>query len=157
LLPAGCVAIAPTDRTQGFRALLDEEWKYWMTEYPEVATSVGFPGQDDRWTDYSSAAIDRRNARVRDTLGRLKAISRTVLDGNDQLNYDLYLEMIESAARGLDFNNDALPIRGVIPHNLSMPMNQLEGIQTDIPRTIALMPAATENDYRNILRRLQGI
>jgi len=157
LLPAGCVAIAPTDRTQGFRALLDEEWKYWMTEYPEVATSVGFAGQDDRWTDYSQAAIDRRNARVRETLTRLKAVSRTQLDANDQLNYDLYLEMIESASRGLDFNNDALPIRGVIPHNLSTPINQLEGIQQDIPRTIALMPASSESDYRHILRRLQGI
>jgi uncharacterized protein (DUF885 family) len=157
LLPAGCVAIAPTDRTQGFRALLDEEWKYWMAEYPETATSFGFPGQDDRWTDYSQAAIDKRNARVRDTLAKLKAISRKELDAHDQLNYDLYLEMIESASRGLDFNNDALPIRGVIPHNLSMPINQLEGIQQDVPRTIALMPAATETDYRHIVRRLGGI
>ena len=30
-----------------------------------------------------------------------------------------------------------MPIRGVIPHNLLMPINQLEGIQQDIPQTIA--------------------
>ena len=42
--------------------------------------------------------------------------------------------MIASAVAGLEFQNDALPLRGVIPHNLLMPMNQLEGVQQDIPR-----------------------
>ena len=37
---------------------------------------------------------------------------------------------------GLEFQNDAMPIRGVIPHNLLMPMNQIEGVQQDVPRTI---------------------
>ena len=41
-----------------FRAQLDEDWKYWMAEYPELATAYGYPGQNSRWTDYSKAAID---------------------------------------------------------------------------------------------------
>ena len=50
-----------------------------------------------------------------------------------------------------------MPIRGVISHNLLMPINQLEGIQQDIPRTLALMPAATCQDYENIVARLHGV
>ena len=31
-----------------------------MIEYPEFATSVGYPGQNWRWTDNSLSAIARR-------------------------------------------------------------------------------------------------
>src|SRR5580658_8197049 len=144
----------PADR---LRALLDDDWSYWMREYPELATSVGYPGQNRRWTDYSQAAIDARAARLKASLQRLSAIDRGPLGPDDQLSFDLYRELLETAIRGLDFQNDALPIRGVIPHNLLMPINQLEGIQQDLPRTIALMPTATRDDYENILSRLEGV
>jgi hypothetical protein len=32
-------------------ALFDTTWSYALREFPEFATSVGVPGQDDRWTD----------------------------------------------------------------------------------------------------------
>ena len=38
-----------------------------------------------------------------------------------------------------------------------MPINQLEGVQQDVPRTIALMPAATVADYDDIVRRLDAV
>jgi uncharacterized protein (DUF885 family) len=38
-----------------------------------------------------------------------------------------------------------------------MPMNQMEGIQQDIPRTLAMMPAATTDDYENIIQRLETV
>src|SRR5262249_23096290 len=37
------------------------------------------------------------------------------------------------------------------------PINQMEGIQQDIPRTIAMMPATNGEDYENIVLRLEGI
>ena len=76
---------------------------------------------------------------------------------DQQLNYDLYRDLLQTAVDGLQFHNDAIPYRGVIPHNLLMPVNQLEGIQTDIPRMIAAMPAATREDYESIVSRLQGV
>ena len=69
---------------------------------------------------------------------RLAAIDRAGLEPNDQLNYDLYRDLLDTAVAGLGFHNDAMPIRGVIPHNLLMPMNQLEGVAQDIPRTISI-------------------
>jgi len=38
-----------------------------------------------------------------------------------------------------------------------MPMNQMEGMQQDIPRTIALMPTQSSADLSNIVTRLRGI
>ena len=124
---------------------------------PEIATAFGYPGQNARWTDYSPAAIDARADYLKESVSRLSAIDRASLDANDQLNYDLYRDLLDTAVAGLEFHNDAMPIRGVIPHNLLMPINQLEGIAQDIPRTIALMPAVTREDYENIVSRLQGV
>ena len=90
------------------------------------------------------------------TMPRLDGIERGRLDAGDQLSYDLYRDMIATAVEGLDFANDAMPLRGVIPHNLRMPINQMEGIQQDIPRLISLMPAATSADYENIVARLRA-
>src|SRR5688572_25137445 len=128
-----------------------------MTQYPELATALGYQGQNGRWTDYSQPAIAARAAHLRKMLESLTAIERAQLSSDDQLNYDLYRDMLDSAVKGLDFHNDALPVRGVVQRNLLMPMNQLEGLPQEVPLTFALMPAATLEDYENFVRRLQGV
>jgi uncharacterized protein (DUF885 family) len=135
----------------------DRDWQYWMAQYPEVAASFGVPGGEGRWTDYSRDAITARATYVRESLDRLKFVDRATLGEADQLNYDLYRQMLEAAVEGLDLQNDAIPIRGVTARNLMMPMNQMEGLQQDIPRTIALMPANTARDLTNIIARLGAI
>ena len=42
------------------RSQLADDWKYWMTQYPELATSFGYPGQNARWTNYSQADVEAR-------------------------------------------------------------------------------------------------
>ena len=142
----GCVAQAPTKPSESFRTQLEGDWKYWMTQYPETATAFGYPGQDARWTDYSRPAIDARNTYLRKSLEGVRTINRAELDPGDQLSYDLYIDLLQTAVQGLEFDNDAIPYRGVIPHNLAMPVNQIEGIGQDIPRVIALSPSATIED-----------
>jgi uncharacterized protein (DUF885 family) len=135
----------------------EEDWKYWMTQYPEAATAYGFPGQNMRWTDYSQQSIDARAYYLKGSLERLQRVNRAGLDATDQLNYDLYRDLLETAVNGLQFHNDAMPIKGVIPRNLFMPVNQMEGVQQDIPHTIAIMPAETTADYENIIVRLERV
>jgi uncharacterized protein (DUF885 family) len=154
LLSVATMAQKTPSAADRFRTLLDEDWKYWMSEYPEVATAIGYPGVDARWTDYSTAAIESRARYVRDSVARLQKIDRAALSAGDRVNYDLYRDMIATAVEGLSFGNDALPVRSVIPHNLRMPVNQLEGVQQDIPRTISIMPATTVADYERIVARL---
>src|SRR3990170_2219134 len=153
----GCARQAGPVAADQLRTQLGDDWKYWMVQYPESATAVGYPGQNARWTDYSQAAIDARAAYLKNSGQRIGSIDRAGLSADDQITYDLYRELLETAATGLDFHNDAMPIRGVIPHNLRMPMNQIEGVQQDVPSTIAQMPTATREDYENIITRLQSV
>jgi uncharacterized protein (DUF885 family) len=158
LLAVGCAAQSPSSNNSArdmLRAQLEEDWKYWMSQYPELATAYGYPGQNMRWTDYSRGAIESREKHLRDSLERLKGIDRSQLPQQEQLNYDLYRDLLETAVEGRGFHNDAVPFKDVIPHNLRMPVNQLEGVQQDIPRVLAMMPAATREDYENILLRLE--
>src|SRR5205823_13563982 len=73
------------------------------------------------------------------------------------VNYDLYRDLLDTAVKGLEFHNDAVPFKSVIPHNLLMPVNQLEGIQQDIAHVLAMMPAGTSEDYENIVLRLERV
>ena len=157
MLVAACGSTPPGSPAQPLYDQFDRDWQYWMAQYPEVAASFGVPGGEGRWTNYSRDAVTARETYLRESLERLKFVDRAALGDADRLNYDLYLQMLETAVEGLDFHNDAMPIRGVIPHNLMMPINQMEGMQQDIPRTITLMPAATAADLANIVSRLGGI
>src|SRR5262245_44376467 len=159
LLPllAACAGQAAPQAGELLRRQLDDDWKYWMTQYPETATSFGYPGQNARWTDYSPAAIDARAAYLRQSVQRIASINRARLGADEQITYDLYRDLLETAAKGLEFQNDAMPVRGVIPHNLRMPMNQIEGVQQDVAAVVAQMPTATREDYENIIKRLQGV
>ena len=44
----GCAAQSPESPLHKQFA---DDWKYWMTQYPEAATAFGYPGQNARWTD----------------------------------------------------------------------------------------------------------
>jgi uncharacterized protein (DUF885 family) len=65
-----------------FRGQLDEEWKYWMEQYPEAATLLGYPGQNAHWTDYSQGAIDARAAYLKKSLERLRGLNRAHLEAD---------------------------------------------------------------------------
>ena len=110
----GCARQAAPSAAELLRAQLDDDWKYWMAQYPETATVVGYPGQHARWTDYSQPAIGRRTAYLKTSVQRISAIDRAGLGADEQITYDLYRDLLETAAEGLDFHNDAMPLRGVI-------------------------------------------
>jgi uncharacterized protein (DUF885 family) len=161
LVPLAALALAsarqPNDAAQALHRQLEEDWRYWMAAHPELATQVGFPGHDDRWTDYSPAAIEARAAYLRASLQRLAGLDREALGEDDRLTYDLYRQLLESAVQGLELHYEAVPIRGVVPRHLLMPINQLEGIQQDIARILALAPAARLSDYENLVARLERV
>src|SRR5437879_8680162 len=46
-------------------ALFQLDWEHAMRENPEFATEVGYPGQNDRWTDSSLEAIERRKRELK--------------------------------------------------------------------------------------------
>ena len=143
--------------SQRFRAFLAEDWARWMRDYPEMATAVGFPGQNRRWTDESPAGFDARVRHLRESLAALQHFQRESLPPSEQLNFDLYHELLETAVAGLPFGDDPMPFRGVIPANRWMPVNQMAGIQQGAAETLATMHREKPSDYEDILARLEAL
>jgi uncharacterized protein (DUF885 family) len=140
-----------------FRAFLDRDWKRWMTEYPEMATGVGFPGQNRRWSDDSPAGLAARTKHLHESAVELKKISRATLPQAEQINYDLYADLLATAEEGLQYGDDPLPFRNVVPQNNWMPINQMTGIQQGAAESIASMPNRSVADYEDILARLEAL
>ena len=145
------------DATRKFRAYLEEDWKRWMEEYPELATGTGFPGQNRRWSDDSPAGIEARKKHLHESAAGLKAFSRDSLPPAEQLNYDLYSDLLSTAEEGLQYGDDPLPFRNVVPQNNWMPINQMSGVQQGAAETISSMPNRSVADYEDILARLEAL
>ncbi len=140
-----------------FRAYLEEDWKKWLDEYPEMASGAGFLGHGREWTDDSAAGIAARQKHLHESSAALTAISRDALPASEQLNYDLYRELLDTAEEGLQYGDDANPFRGVTPRNVWMPMNQMDGIQQGAASTLSTQPRKTIADYEDILARLEKL
>ncbi|HYU10202.1 MAG TPA: DUF885 domain-containing protein [Gemmatimonadales bacterium] len=146
VLPAVSVsgqAIAPD--SVRLHQLFAQNWAYTMREYPEFATAVGYPGQNARWTDNSLEAIARRKRELNDPLTALRAIDRARLNPTDQLNYDLFRRNATDALEESRFPGELMPI------------TQLNGVQQDVPSTIAQMPAGSAGEYDDIVGRLRAV
>jgi len=125
--------------------LFSNHWEYTVTEFPETATAVGYPGQDHRWTDQSLAAIGRRKQDLEDPLQVLQTINPANLSAPDRLNYDLFKRNLLEDLAGTRFPGEFLVL------------NQLGGVQQDIAQVISMMPAAKAKDLNNILARLKAV
>ena len=124
--------------------LFDLDWEYINVSYPEAATYVGYPGQNDRWTDLSVAAINRRRSDVRSELKVVGAINRARLNAPDQLSYDIFKRGVEESIEGMRFPGDLLQV------------DQRNGPQYSAS-TIDAMPAETVKDYADIIARLRSL
>jgi uncharacterized protein (DUF885 family) len=138
------------------RAFLEQDWKRWMEEYPELATAVGYPGQNRRWTDDSPAGVAEREKHLHQSLEGLKKINRAALPTSEQLNFDLYEELLETAIEGLKYGDDPMPFRGVVPGNRWIPVDQM-GSPARVADLFAIMPHEKVSDYEDILARMQTL
>ncbi|HEY3172174.1 MAG TPA: DUF885 domain-containing protein [Thermoanaerobaculia bacterium] len=122
----------------------DEEWEWGLKEFPERATTLGDPRYNDRLTDLSQEAIDRRHQHPKDALARLKKIDRGTLSEDDRLSYDLFERELERSIEGARFPTELMPI------------NQLDGIHKDFAILSTLTQFRTVKDYRDYLARLSA-
>ncbi len=150
-------AVRGSPESTRFHSFLVDDWHQWLAEVPEVATAVGAPGFNDRWTDDSPKGIEGRRAHLERCRKGLAGIERAALPGPDQLEYDLYQGLLESAEEGLRYGHDACPYLFGMPRNLWMPMSQMDGIHTSAADAIDLQPRETVRDYEDILRRLERL
>lgn len=139
-----CAALAESSTKDGERldALLKLSWDYTMRENPEFATAVGYPGQNDRWSDLSLEAIERRKREQKAPLKVIQSIRRENLPAAAQLNYDLFKRNQERAIEGDAFPSEYLQL------------SQLDGIQQDAARMMEIAPRISVKDYENLVARL---
>jgi uncharacterized protein (DUF885 family) len=125
--------------------LLDLSWEYIMKESPEFATAIGYPGQNDRWTDISLEAIARRKATEKLDLEVIKSIDRAKLPANDVVTYDLYRRNAEFSVEGHQFPFELLQL------------NQMGGVQQNVAQVVSTTTFRTAKDYEDLVARLNGV
>ena len=125
--------------------LFEVDWAYTMAVSPELATQVGYPGGDTRWTDQSAAAIAQRKQFTARPLAILATIDRAQLSASDQISYDLFKRQGEEALAG-----DRFPLE-------LMQLTQLSGVQQDAAQIFAAMPATNTRQLENELARLKAL
>jgi len=131
--------------TERLHDLFKLDWEHAMVEHPEFATAVGYPGQNERWTEQSLEAIERRKQELPALMKAILTIDRSKLSAVDQLNYDLFRKNQEDSIEGDRFKQELLPI------------NQMGGVQQEVAETLEMSPRVTVSDYENILKRLEGV
>jgi len=141
-VPIAALAQAPA--AQALKALFADEWERTLRESPETASYNGDTRYDDRWSDFSPAAIEAQQAGDRAALARLQAIPRAALGSTDQLHYDAFEWQLRHAIERQRFKEYLQPI------------GHQGGVQT-ADGIAEVMPFATAAHYRRYLSRLAAL
>lgn len=131
-----------SNATKKLHSLCDEDWQWRMEQSPESATMIGDNRYNDRLTDLSPEAIERRKTHERDMLARLREIDRSQLSGQDVISYDLFLMEKQMSVDGQRF-----PIE-------LMPITQMNGPQIEFAQLMVSAPLRNVKDYQNYIARL---
>lgn len=142
-------AVAPvraqtSTQNPALHKLFADEWERGLRESPENASYNGDARYNDRWTDFSPAAIARREASDRAALEALHAIDRKALSAADQLDYDTFEWSLQRSVERQKYREYLQPI------------SHQGGPQT-ADGIAEVLPFATVKDYQDWLKRLQAL
>lgn len=131
------------ETTKKLYALFDSEWEYNLKESPTFASYLGDKRYNDKWSDISLAAIERRNNHAKETLETLKRLDRAKLSVADQLNYDLFKKGLEEDVERFQFKQ------------FLAPLSQQGGIQTQ-DDLASFLSFETVKDYEDWIARMNA-
>ncbi len=123
--------------------LFDREWQHQLREFPEMASSMGDKRYNDRWSDISLEAVERRHRHDRKVLEELSSFDPAKLDAQDQLNLKLFVKQLQHSVDGHRFRRYLVPL------------NQRGGIQTSDQLAQRLW-FTSEKDYLDWIARLEA-
>lgn len=132
------------DATMDFEQLLEEQWEWQLKSSPVRASMLGDRRYNDRWTDQSLKAIERRNNARKEFLRRVYAINKNELSADDRLNYELFRRQLQKDVDGHRF-------RGHL-----MPFSHRGGVQ-NLDNLTSRLPLVTVRDFDDWLARLGNI
>lgn len=133
------------DDTAALHRLFDGYFNQTIQDSPEYSTILGLPGNDNRWSDLSEGAVEKRRQRNKHALGLLKEINFDKLNDQDRLNASILLWYLKNQEAWKPFKSELMPI------------DQLHGPHLEASFILQIMPTDTVEHYQNILARLEGI
>ncbi|HUF04933.1 MAG TPA: DUF885 domain-containing protein [Aridibacter sp.] len=131
------------EATRELYDFFNERWEQRLKESPTFASFLGDKRYNDRWSDNSLAAVERRHRDDIEAMRRLKSIDRSKLSDSDKLNYDLYLKDLEGNIEGFKY-------KGYL-----VPLNQRGGIQNADGIT-RILRFTSVKDYEDWIARLNS-
>ena len=126
-------------------ALFDRHWQWTLNEFPEWATYLGEHRHDDRWTDKSPAALDRRDRQVRDWLALARRIDPRRLQGEDRVSLEVFIHEQVMAVEHQRY-----------PVLRTRVLSAIDGLHLELGELVRAMPMRTEADARRVLARLKA-
>ena len=142
-----CSAAAPAQSpSESFRKLAEEAYEDILRMSPERATLAGRHEHSGRWSDRSDAGLQRRTQTLRRYLEAFRSTPAAQLTPAEKLTLDIFLD---------DFST-RIEQAGFIPHFDAV--NHYRGIQGRRGYGVFdAMPRQTEQDYENVISRLNAI
>jgi len=137
-------ALAPA-QTEKLHNLFSDAFEAELREAPEMATAVGRNEYNDRWSDWSPAAIERHRARLTALIAELDKTPLAGLAAQDQLSVKV-LRYVSTQ----DLEDQAIQL-------YLLRVSPLYGFHTAVYITVDRMPARTAADYENIIARLRAL
>jgi uncharacterized protein (DUF885 family) len=134
------------DAATRLHQLFDDDQAWMLKTSPESATSYGYSGENDRWTDFSPDAIERSRQHAAENLKVVESIDRTQLTPQDQLNYDLFRWRSLTDVDGNRFPREYLAID---------PLGG--GVHGWAPQVLQQSPSRTVKDYEDTIARLNKL
>ena len=130
-------------RRKALNDLLNERWEYTMLHDPIYASILGDKRYNDRVHDFSQKAIDDDLEQERLILVRFEAIDTSGFPDQEVLNKKLMIRDLRMDLDGARFKP------------WEMPVNQMNGIHTNLPQLVNVLPFETVKDYEDFITRLK--
>lgn len=132
-------------RREALNKLLDEQWQYTLKDSPELATIVGDYRYNDRWTDFSVAHIMQQKKDAQDFIARFEAIDTNGFPEHERLNKELMIRQLKDGIEGTDLKI------------YEMPLDQMNGIQIQLPQLSTFAPLDSVKHYEDYIARLHKV
>jgi uncharacterized protein (DUF885 family) len=142
---APVTAASPAAVAQAFDTLLDQQWQYQLAHSPEFASIIGDKRYNDRWTDYSLAAVAADRLATADLLKRFEAVDAGALDDQRQLSLQMMLRQLRDKLTAIDLKTH------------EMPLEPVGGIQLGLAGMGDAFPFEDAKDYQDYIARLNAV
>ena len=129
-------------RRAHFKEMLAEEWEYELRESPEQATTVGDYRYNDRWDDISLGHVQVRKQDALKWISRFQAVDTSAFPEQEKLSQLLMLRNLKERVKSIDFKR------------YEMPVDQIGGLQLQIPEFVTLIPFDSTKHYEDYIARL---